>query len=145
MSKLKMDDALKRFALGFLRYSLGLIFLWFGLLKVFGISPAEELVSKTTHWTGVHNLTIFLGFWESILGLCFFFRRLLVIAGVLFLLHIPGTFLPLFLNPEDCFTHIPYGLTLEGQYIVKNFILIGSVAVLFVFREYLQSDTDPKN
>jgi uncharacterized membrane protein YkgB len=42
----------------------------------------------------------------------------------------PGTFLPLILLPEVCFTSFPFGLTLEGQYIVKNLIIISAALVV---------------
>jgi uncharacterized membrane protein YkgB len=41
-----------------------------------------------------------------------------------------GTFLPLFLLPQVTFTHFPYALTLEGQYIVKNLVIIGAAMVI---------------
>ena len=34
------------------------------------------------------------------------------------------------LLPEVCFTVVPFGLTLEGQYIVKNLVIIGSALVI---------------
>ena len=122
--------ALRRYVPILMRISLGIIFLWFGGMKVFGISPVEELVYRATHWLGVHNFVIILGVWELLIGICFLFKKLNRLAILLFFLQIPGTFIPLFTNPEDCFTIIPYGLTLEGQYIVKNIILISGV--LFV-------------
>jgi len=106
----------------FLRYSLGSIYLWYGVLKLLGISPAEELVFRATHWIGVHDFVTFLGFWEVAIGICFLVRKWAPVGLLLFFLHFPGTFLPLFTNPEDCFTSIPFGLTLEGQYIFKNLI-----------------------
>jgi hypothetical protein len=42
----------------------------------------------------------------------------------------PGTFLPLVLRPEICFIDAPFNLTLEGQYIVKNLVLIGAAMVV---------------
>tara|TARA_Y100001970_G_scaffold119565_1_gene148325 strand:+ start:335 stop:508 length:174 start_codon:yes stop_codon:yes gene_type:complete len=42
----------------------------------------------------------------------------------------PGTFLPLVLLPEICFTNFPFGLTLEGQYIIKNLIIISAGLVI---------------
>ncbi|MFT5623099.1 MAG: putative membrane protein YkgB, partial [Bacteroidia bacterium] len=44
--------------------------------------------------------------------------------------QMPGTFLPLVLLPEVCFTQFPLGLTLEGQYIIKNLILISAALVI---------------
>jgi len=48
----------------------------------------------------------------------------------LFFLHVPGTFLPIIFAPQECFTAFPFQLTLEGQYIFKNFILIASAIYL---------------
>jgi len=42
----------------------------------------------------------------------------------------PGTFLPLVLLPEVCFTNFPFGLTTEGQYIIKNLIIISAAIVV---------------
>ena len=49
---------------------------------------------------------------------------------LLLFLQMPGTALPLVLLPEVVWTAFPYGLTLEGQYIVKNLVLIGAGLVL---------------
>ena len=57
-------------------------------------------------------------------------RPLIRISIFLLFLQMPGTFLPLVLLPEVCFTDFPYGLTLEGQYIVKNLIIISSALVI---------------
>lgn len=113
-----------------LRISLGIIFFWYGLLKVLHISPVEELVERATHWIGASNFIFILGIWEMIIGLCLFFRRYKRIGLILLFMQFPGTFLPLFTNPEDCFTIIPFGLTLEGQYVFKNLVLISAGLVL---------------
>ena len=51
-------------------------------------------------------------------------------VSIFFLLFIqmPGTFLPLILLPEVCFNNFPFGLTLEGQYIIKNLIIISRIS-----------------
>lgn len=114
-----------------LRMSLGIIFFWYGLLKVIGISPVEELVERATHWiVGARDFVFVLGIWEMIIGLCLFFRKYKRIGLILLFMQFPGTFLPLFTNPEDCFTFIPFGLTLEGQYVFKNLVLISAGLVL---------------
>ncbi|NGX39883.1 MAG: hypothetical protein KR126chlam1_01220 [Chlamydiae bacterium] len=121
---------LKKHSITILRIAMGIIYFWYGFLKVIGISPAEELVFRTTHWIGVHNFVIFLGYWEVAIGLCLFIRKFNRLGLLLLFLQFPGTFLPLFLTPEDCFTIFPYGLTLEGQYILKNLILVSAGLVL---------------
>ena len=114
-----------------LRYSLAMIFIWFGLLKPLGISPAQELVENTVYWFDDKATFVnFLGWWEVVIGFTMCVRPLIRISIFLLFLQIPGTFLPLVLLPEVCFTDIPYGLTLEGQYIVKNLIIISSALVI---------------
>ena len=114
-----------------LRYSLAMIFIWFGLLKTLGISPAQELVENTVYWfDDKASFVNFLGWWEVVIGFTMCFRPLIRISIFLLFLQIPGTFLPLVLLPEVCFTDFPYGLTLEGQYIVKNLIIISSALVI---------------
>ena len=114
-----------------LRYSLAMIFIWFGLLKPLGISPAQELVENTVYWFDDKATFVnFLGWWEVVIGFTMCIRPLIRISIFLLFLQIPGTFLPLVLLPEVCFTDFPYGLTLEGQYIVKNLIIISSALVI---------------
>ena len=108
-----------------------MIFIWFGLLKPFGISPAQELVENTVYWFDDKATFVkFLGWWEVAIGVTICFRPLIRISILLLFLQMPGTFLPLVLLPEVCFTDFPYGLTLEGQYIVKNLIIISSALVI---------------
>lgn len=129
-SEIKLSQFLEKRSVSFLRYSMGIIYFWYGLLKVLGISPVEELVFHATHWIGTHQFVIYLGFWEIAIGLCLIIKKFNRV-GILFLfLQFPGTFLPLILNPEDCFTIFPYGLTLEGQYIFKNLVLISGALIL---------------
>jgi hypothetical protein len=71
-----------------------------------------------------------LGCWEATICACLLVRRLVPVALVMLLCHLPATALPLVLLPEECFTRFPHGLTLEGQYIMKNLILASAVLVL---------------
>jgi len=120
----KLSKKLNHFAPQLLFWFYGVIYIWYGLLKIIGISPVEELVQKATDWIFAHEFVIALGIWESLLGLFLFIPHLRRIGLLLLFLQFPGTFMPLFTNPEDCFTIFPFGLTLEGQYIFKNLILI---------------------
>lgn len=106
------------------RISLGVIFIWFGALKPLGISPAADLVAATVPFFPPEIFIPVLGIWEVLIGVFFLFRKTTWWAIVLMVLQMPGTFLPLVLLPDQCFTAFPYGLTLEGQYIIKNLALI---------------------
>lgn len=121
---------LEKLSLPVLRFSLAIIFIWFGALKPFGQSPAVELVTKTIYWFDPQIFIPILGFWEVAIGVCLLFRPLLRVGLFLLALQMPGTFLPLVLLPEVCFTTFPFDLTLEGQYIIKNLVLIGAGLVV---------------
>lgn len=115
----------------FLRLAIGIIFIWFGALKTIGeLSPAYDLVAATVYWLTPEIIVPLLGLWEVAIGISFLFSPLTRVAIFLLALQMPGTFLPLVLLPEVCFSIFPFGLTLEGQYIVKNLVIIGSAIVI---------------
>ena len=114
-----------------LRYALGLVFLWFGALKLFeGVSPADDLVKRTVYWFDPDWFFPLLGVWEVVIGIGLLIRPLIRLAILLLFLQMPGTFLPLVIVPEACWTAFPFVLTLEGQYIVKNLVLIAAALVV---------------
>ena len=113
-----------------LKYSFAIIFVWYGALKVHGTSPVQSLVENSTNWLGINNFSFYLGLWEILLGVCFLFKKTLKLGIFMLFLQFPGTFFPLFLDPQDCFNHFPFGLTLQGQYIFKNIILIFAALVI---------------
>ncbi|MFM2019507.1 MAG: hypothetical protein RL718_88 [Actinomycetota bacterium] len=131
----RYDESVIRFmdriGITFLRFAIGVVFIWFGALKTVGeLSPAYDLVAATVYWLTPEIIVPLLGLWEIAIGLAFLFTPLTRIAILLLALQMPGTFLPLVLLPEVCFTVFPVGLTLEGQYIVKNLVIIGSALVI---------------
>ena len=128
-----------------LQFSLGVIFIWFGALKFFdGLSPAESLVRRTVYWFDPDTFIPILGLWEVLIGVGLMVRPLIRGAIFLLFLQMPGTMLPLILLPEVCFTSIPFGLTLEGQYIIKNLVLISAALVVggTVRQDTLPSDRE---
>lgn len=113
-----------------LRIALAIIFIWFGILKPLGMSPAEELVKRTVYWFPQDVFFPILGWWEVLIGVLLLYRPTIRVAILLLFLQMPGTALPLVLLPDVCFTQAPFGLTLEGQYIIKNLVLIGAAIVI---------------
>lgn len=114
-----------------LRLGLGVIFFWFGALKLVpGLSPAEELVRNTVYFVDPDLFLPILAIWEMLIGLGLIFGKFMRLTLLLLFLQMPGTALPLLILPHVVWTVFPYGLTLEGQYIVKNLALIGSALVL---------------
>ena len=123
---LKLIKFLNKVSMPALRISLGIVFIWFGVLKVFGNSPANDLITKTVYWFNPDIFIPILGIWEALIGLCLLVPAFIRVGLFLLALQMPGTFLPLILLPEICFQSFPFDLTLEGQYIVKNLVLIGA-------------------
>jgi uncharacterized membrane protein YkgB len=121
---------LNRISLPILRISLGVIFIWFGALKPLGNSPANDLIIKTVYWFNPDIFIPILGIWEIVIGLCLLYTPFIRAGLFLLALQMPGTFLPLILLPEVCFVNFPFDLTLEGQYIIKNLVLIGAAIVV---------------
>jgi uncharacterized membrane protein YkgB len=118
-------------AIVILRVAIGLVFFWFGALKLVpGLSPAEGLVRATTPFLPGDLFVPVLGIWEMAIGLGFLTGRALRLTILLLFLQMPGTFLPILLLPDVVFTAFPFGLTIEGQYIVKNVVLIASALVV---------------
>lgn len=120
-----------RYGLPVLRIGLGIVYLWFGALKFFpGLSPAEDLVRATVFFMDGDLFLPLLATWEVLIGLGLLTKRFMRTTLLLLFLQMPGTVLPMFILPEVVWTVFPHGLTLEGQYIVKNLVLIGAALVI---------------
>ena len=132
----RITGTLARIGVPALRIALGIVFLWFGVLKFFpNLSPAELLAART-----IERLTLgvvqpdvslpVLAAWESVIGIGLIIGRWL--RPILFLLavQLAGTFTPLVLFPDETWTVFPVVPTLEGQYIIKNIVLIGAAMVV---------------
>lgn len=118
------------------RLGLGLVFLWFGIIKLGpGWSPATDLAGRTieTLTFGLVEPAVgvpILAVWETLIGLGLLTGRFLRATLLLLFVQMPGTMLPLFLFPAETFNAFPHAPTLEGQYIVKNFVLVGAAIVV---------------
>jgi uncharacterized membrane protein YkgB len=118
------------------RIALGVVFFWFGVIKfVPGWSPAAELATRT-----IDRLTFgmlapavslpILAAWETLIGLGLLSARYLRATLALLFLQMPGTMLPLLFFPRETFIAFPHAPTLEGQYIVKNLVLVAAALVV---------------
>jgi uncharacterized membrane protein YkgB len=119
-----------RFGVPMLRFGLAVVFIWFGALKLTGASPALEMVTRTVYWFDPKIFIPLLGWWEIAIGVCLAVPALTRVGILLLAFQMPGTFLPLILLPQVCYNGAPWNLTLEGQYIVKNLVIIGAALLL---------------
>jgi len=119
------------------RLSLGLIYFHFGFLKFYpDLSPAEIIASYTAqrlslHWLDADTVLWIIAVLECGIGLCLLFNVLMRWVAPLFFFHMAATFAPIFLLPEFAFKFAPVAPTLEGQYILKNLVLVSAGWLVF--------------
>jgi uncharacterized membrane protein YkgB len=122
---------LARVGVPLLRISLGVVFVWFGLLKVFGESPVSDLVAKTIYWFDPDVVVPLLGVFEVFVGACLIAGKLMRVALPLLILQMAGTFLVLVMHPDVAFQDgNPLLLTVEGEFVIKNLVLLSAALVI---------------
>jgi len=125
-----------RYGLILLRLGLGVVFLWFGALKLLpGLSPAHDLAARTISLLSFGLLPAsvsvpLLAIWECAIGLGLMTGRLMRVTILLLLLQMMGTLTPLMLLPTETWTIFLLAPTLEGQYIIKNIVLVSAALVI---------------
>jgi uncharacterized membrane protein YkgB len=120
-----------RHGITLLRISMGVVFFWFGALKLVpGLSPAEPLIRASITFFPMEIFLPILAVWEMAIGLGFITGKFMRATILLLFLQMPGTISPVFLRPDLVWTQFPFALTLEGQYIVKNMVLISAALVV---------------
>ena len=127
----RLRPLLARIGVPLLRISLGVVFLWFGLLKILDVSPVSGLVAKTIYWFDPDVVVPALGVFEVFVGACLVAGRLMRVALPLLILQMAGTFMVLVLLPDVAFRDgNPLLLTVEGEFVVKNLVLLSSALVI---------------
>jgi putative oxidoreductase len=127
----RVIDLLARWAIPLLRVSLGIVFLWFGALKIARVSPVADLVARTVYWVDPSWFVPLLGAVEVIIGAGLLAGRALRAVLALFWLQMAGTFLVLVIQPEVAFQRgNPLLLTVEGEFVVKNLVLLSAGMVV---------------
>ncbi len=125
-----------RNSIALLRIGLGIIFLWFGLLKFFpGLSPAQDLATRTIAalsfgLVGPALSLPILATWEVLIGVGLIVGRWMRVILLILGAQMLGTITPLLLFPSEAFTLAPFAPTLEGQYMIKNIVLVAAALVI---------------
>lgn len=132
----RITNWMARHGIPLLRFSLGVVFLWFGALKFFpGLSPAQDLATRTIDSLSFGlvspNISLpVLAAWECLIGVGLITNVLMRATLLLLFLQMLGAMMPIFVFPDEVFNLLPYAPTLEGQYIIKNLVLISAGLVL---------------
>jgi len=142
---LKIIKTVRRISLPLARLAIFVVFFWFGLLKVFDLSPAnllvEALLQKTLPFISFEQFIIFLGFYEMFVGLIFLVPSLTRLAIALLIIHLITALLPLIFLPSVTWLGI-LTPTLEGQYIIKNLAITALAICLAAYVRPLQRRKD---
>ena len=133
---LRLTRWMARYGILLLRISLGLVFLWFGFLKFFpGVSPAEELVTNTINRLSFGLIppataAFLVATLETLIGLGLITGVAMRLTLLLLAFQMVGTAMPILLFPDQVFQIVPIVPTLEGQYIIKNLVLVSAGLVI---------------
>ncbi len=126
----RITNLLRKWAIPLLRIALALVFLWFGALKVFGVTPVTDLVANTVYWVDPDWFVPLLGWVEIIVGVGLLLRVALRAVLALFFAQMAGTFLVLIIQPDIAFQDNLFELTVEGEFVVKNLVLLSAGLVI---------------
>lgn len=127
---------LARNGITILRVTLGIVFLWFGVLKFFpGLSPAQDLAARTISLLSFGIITPaisvpVLAFWECLIGIGLITGKFMRLTILLLLMQMLGTLTPLVLFPAETWQVFPISPSLEGQYIIKNIVLVSAALTI---------------
>jgi uncharacterized membrane protein YphA (DoxX/SURF4 family) len=127
---------LARYGITLLRIGLGIVFFWFGVIKfVPGLSPAQDLAAKTITILSFGMVPPFvsvplLAAWETLIGIGLITGKFMRVTLFLLVMQMLGTITPLFLFPRETWRMFPFSPTLEGQYIIKNIVLVTAALVI---------------
>ena len=132
----RLTQWMARYGVVTLRVTLGIVFFWFGMLKFFpDLSPAQTLAVKTIDVLAFGLLPasvslVLLAMLECVIGLGLISGKFIRLTLLLLAFQMVGAATPLFLFPGEVFTQFPYAPTLEGQYIIKNLVLVSAGIVI---------------
>lgn len=121
---------MEKHSINLMRIALAIVYIWFGALKIFGMSPAEDLVAKTVFWFKPEFFIPILGICEVLIGIGLLIKKLIPGTVILLLLHMVATLFPFFILKSSCFEIFPFEPTLVGQYIIKNVVLVAGALVI---------------
>ena len=134
-------EVLRGRSLPAMRILMGVLFVWFGGLKVAGLSPVSDMVAGTLPWADPKLVVTVLGAVEVLLGLALVTGVALQVALPVLAAHLGGTFLTFVMLPALMFRdHNPLLLTADGEFVAKNLVLVSAAIVLLTHAGGFRTD-----
>lgn len=124
---------LRRFSIPALRVALAAIFIWFGALKIAGATPVADLVTAVVPFLPADLVVTGLGVFEVAIGLALLIGYRLSVVVAVMVGHLTGTFLIFLVRPDLTYDGNPLLLTMEGEFVAKNLVLIAAALVVAAF------------
>ncbi len=122
---------LREWGITALRVALGVVFLWFGALKIAGVSPVAGMVHTAFPFMPEPYFFVALGIVEMLIGIGLITRIALRATLIVFLIQMAGTMTAPLLAPSLFFVRGNLLLlTADGEFVVKNLVLIASGLVI---------------
>lgn len=123
--------SLERISLPLLRGAIGIVFIWFGALKIANLTPVADFVANTLPWFDRDLVIPAVGVFEMAIGLAMIAGRFLQLVCAALIAHLVGTFLSLVMQPDVTFQDgNPLVLTTEGEFVIKNLVFIAAGLVI---------------
>jgi len=126
----KQTTWIERNGLRALGVAMGIVLVWFGLMKPFGVSPLVDLITKTLPWAPPALALHVVGWWEVATGVCLLVPRFARVAVILLAAQLPALLVPFVVLPDACFVHVPYALSLQGESLIKSLLLAAAAVVI---------------
>lgn len=137
-----LQSWLARHGVSALRYSLALVFFWFGIIKPFDVSPANPVVARGIYFLPFDLFFPVLGWWEALVGIGLLFDRTVRFAVYLMVFQMLGTMVPLLTAPGMTFADFPFVPSEVGAYILKNWVLLSGGLVVLANQSKLDEEGD---
>lgn len=117
-----------------LRVGMGIVFFWFGALKIVGLGPVDSLIKETLFWWDPSITVPLIGIVEVFISFVFFIPVLLKWFFWIIILHMLGTFSPLIMSPDLMYVdNNVFNLSMEGEFVVKNLVLLPASIVIYLY------------
>ena len=127
-------DVLARYGILALRLSLAFVYVAFGALKIVGLSPVADLVASMVPFLPAETAVIAMGVFEVVVGALLAVGVFVPWVAAAQVVHLLGTFLVFLIHPALTYSDgNPLALTVVGEFIAKNVVLIAGLFVVAAF------------
>jgi uncharacterized membrane protein YkgB len=132
----RIGKKIRHQAIPILRISIGIVYFWFGLLKIFNVSPIAYIIQESYVFLPFPLSLILLGVWETVIGLALIFKRFIRITIFSLWLQMIGIFGSIVLAPYLFYQTYFFIPTIEGEFVIKNVIIIAASLVVVGYKSH---------